>query len=29
MKYALLIYNAEKDAAARSKEEQGQIYNEY
>jgi hypothetical protein len=29
MKYALLIYAAEKDWAAKSKEEQGQVYNEY
>jgi hypothetical protein len=29
MKYALLIYAAEKDWADRTKEEQGQIYNEY
>ena len=29
MKYALLIYAAEKDWAARPKEEQGRIYNEY
>jgi hypothetical protein len=29
MKYALLIYAAEKDWAERSKEEQGNIYNEY
>lgn len=29
MKYALLIYAAEKDWAAKSKEEQGSIYNEY
>src|SRR3984893_8727876 len=29
MKYALLIYAAEKDWAAKSKEEQGRIYNEY
>jgi hypothetical protein len=28
MKYALLIYAAEKDWAERSKEEQGRIYNE-
>jgi hypothetical protein len=29
MKYALLIYAAERDWAEKSKEEQGQIYNEY
>jgi hypothetical protein len=29
MKYALLIYAAEKDWAEKSKEEQGRIYNEY
>jgi hypothetical protein len=29
MKYALLIYAAEKDWAESSKEEQGRIYNEY
>src|SRR5262245_240182 len=29
MKYALLIYAAEKDWAGKSKEEQGKIYNEY
>jgi hypothetical protein len=29
MKYALLIYAAEKDWAAKSKEEQGAVYNEY
>jgi hypothetical protein len=29
MKYALLIYAAEKDWAALPKEEQGRIYNEY
>jgi hypothetical protein len=29
MKYALLIYAAEKDWTERSKEEQGGIYNEY
>ena len=29
MKYALLIYAAEKDWAAKSKEEQGAICNEY
>jgi hypothetical protein len=29
MKYALLIYAAEKDWAAKSKEEQGAAYNEY
>lgn len=29
MKYALLIYAAEKAWAERSKEEQGRIYNEY
>lgn len=29
MKYALLIYAAEKDWAAKSKEEQSNIYNEY
>ena len=29
MKYALLIYAAEKDWAKKSKEEQGSIYNEY
>jgi len=29
MKYALLIYAAEKDWAAKSKEEQGRVYNEY
>jgi hypothetical protein len=29
MKYALLIYAAEKDWADKSKEEQGRIYNEY
>jgi hypothetical protein len=29
MKYALLIYAAEKDWVEKSKEEQGQIYNEY
>ena len=29
MKYALLIYAAEKDWAFKSKEEQGAIYNEY
>ena len=29
MKYALLIYAAEKDWAAKSKEEQGRTYNEY
>jgi hypothetical protein len=29
MKYALLIYTAEKEWAAKSKEEQGRIFNEY
>jgi hypothetical protein len=29
MKYALLIYAAEKDFAAMSKDERGRIYNEY
>jgi len=29
MKYALLIYAAEKDWEKKSKEEQGRIYNEY
>ena len=29
MKYALLIYAAEKDWTDKSKEEQGRIYNEY
>ena len=29
MKYALLIYAAEKDFASMSKEDQGRIYNEY
>src|SRR5678815_6112382 len=29
MKYALLIYTAERDWAAMSTEEQGRIYNEY
>ena len=29
MKYALLIYAAERDWAQKSKEEQGRIYNEY
>lgn len=29
MKYALLIYAAEKDWLAKSKEDQGRIYNEY
>jgi hypothetical protein len=29
MKYALLIYAAEKDFAAMSKEEQGRVYSEY
>jgi hypothetical protein len=29
MKYALLIYEAEKDWAGKSKEEQGSVYNEY
>src|SRR5215510_12001250 len=29
MKYALLIYAAEKDWTEKSKEEQGRIYNEY
>jgi hypothetical protein len=29
MKYALLIYAAEKDWTGKSKEEQGKIYNEY
>ncbi len=29
MKYALLIYAAEKEWAEKSKEEQGRIYNEY
>jgi len=29
MKYALLIYAAEKDWAEKSKEEQGRIYAEY
>jgi len=29
MKYALLIYAAEKDFAAMSQEEQGRVYNEY
>jgi hypothetical protein len=29
MKYALLIYAAEKDWATKSKDEQGAIYNEY
>jgi hypothetical protein len=29
MEYALLIYAAEKDWAAKSEEEQGRIYNEY
>ena len=29
MKYALLIYAAEKDFAAMTQEEQGRVYNEY
>jgi hypothetical protein len=29
MKYALLIYAAERDFAAMSKEEQGRVYNDY
>src|SRR6476646_1165961 len=29
MKYALLIYSAEKDWATKSQDEQGRIYNEY